>query len=132
MISIRPREHGYALTLEGALDLEVLRELSLQMRDERAGSDDPFVLVIDARNFRHFTADAQACFEEMLEELLQSGLVRVTVLAVSTALANLFCAIMVRTEVMPMYQFLDLEYENDYQKEMENWLNEPFDLTPNP
>lgn len=112
--------------LEGLLKLEDLQTLSFQLRDEWAGMNKPFVLVIDARSFHLFSTDAQALFEELLEEALECGLVRVTVLAITTALASLFCTIMVRTEVMPLYQFLDLAYEENFESEMENWLNEPF------
>jgi anti-anti-sigma regulatory factor len=127
MKPITNRPHGYTLTLQGIADLETVQELARQLRDERAGEKEPYILVIDACALRFFAADAQAAFEELLEEALEDGLTRITVLARSTGLAGLFCDIMVRTEVMPIYQFLDLDYEDDAETEMESWLYEPFE-----
>lgn len=127
MALITKRSHGYILRLDGLLVEEEAKQILFQFRDEWAGVHEPFVLVVDARTFRFFAADAQAMFEQMLEEALDAGLVRITVLAISTALAGLFCNIMVRTEAMPVYQFLDLAYEEDFRTEMENWLAEPFE-----
>jgi len=126
MIPITSRPNGFTLQFRGLLNLDEMEELSRNLHDEWAGLRDPFVLVIDARQFRYFASDAQARFEHLLEESLQHGLVRITVLAISTALANLFCSIMVRTDVMPYYQYLDVAYEDDFLTEMKNWLNEPF------
>lgn len=126
MILITKRPHGFIIRLEGLLEMDAVQILAHQLRDEWAGLEDSFVLVLDARTFKCFAADAQALFEELLEEGLSCGMVRLTVLAISTALANMFCSMMVRTEVMPIYQFLDLAYEEDFRREMEKWLNEPF------
>ncbi len=103
-----------------------MREFTFQMRDEWAGLDQEFVLLVDARNFKNFSADAQAGFEEFLEEAVEYGLVKITVLGISTALAGLFCSIMVQTDMMEYYQFLDLAYEADWKAEMKSWLDAPF------
>lgn len=127
MNPLTKRPHGYTLTLQGIVKLETVRELAWQLRDERAGENGPFVLVVDACGLRFFAADAQAVFEELLEKALEDGLTRIAVLARSTSLAGLFCDIMVRTGVMPIYQFLDLDYEDETEAEMESWLSEPFE-----
>lgn len=114
------------IKLEGLVSGDDMRTLAIQFHDEWAGQETSFVLVVDARTFVYFTADAQALFEELLEGALDSGLIRVSVLAISTGLANLFCSIMVDTDAMPIYQYLDLSYEKDFRSEMDNWLNEPF------
>jgi hypothetical protein len=112
------------------VDGEAARDLAFQLRDEWAGEEGPFVCTIDARRFICFTVDAQAAFEELLDEALSRGLIRITVLAVSTALAGLFCDIMVRSDAMSIYQFLDVSYEKEYEAEMEEWLSEPFTAEP--
>ena len=96
------------------------------MRDEWAGEPEPFVWVLDARELTWFTADAQAMFEALLEEGLNRGLLRISVLAVTTALATLFCDMMVRADAMPVYQFLDVAYETNFHEELEQWVREPF------
>ena len=126
MTTITMRNHGYTVTLEGVMDMEMARELAFQMRDEWAGATDPFVWLVDARQFSGFTADAQACFEELLEEGLDRGLLRITVLGVSTAYAGLFLNIIMRADVMSLYQFLDVSYEKNFLEEMETWLMDPF------
>jgi len=127
MVDIEKREHGFTIFLEGHVGLADMRELYFQLMDELAGFEERFVLVLDARRFSTFSADAQAILEELLEDLPEHGLERVSVLGISTAFAALFCKIMVRTDLMPVYQFLDLAYEDDWEAELEHWLNEPFE-----
>lgn len=127
MISLKSRENGFVVVLSETVTLEACRTLQFQLRDEWAGWEDCFVLVVDTRAFRYFTADAQALFEEILEEAMEAGLARITVLGISTAYAGLFCEMMVRLDLMPMYQFLDLSYEEDWRGEMEDWLRGPFE-----
>jgi len=126
MVALKSRENGFVVVLGDMVTLEDAILLRHQLRDEWAGMGDPFVLVLDIRSFRYFSADAQALVEELLEEALDEGLARVSVLGVSTAFAGQFCNMMVRTEVMPIYQFLDLAYEEDWRAEMERWLSGPF------
>ena len=126
MIEVSYRKNGYILRLEDLVDLLQMREFTFQMRDEWAGLDEKFVLLIDARNFKNFAADAQAAFEELLEEAAGCGMIRITVLGISTALAGLFCSIMIQTELMDLYQYLDLAYEADWKAEMKAWLDSPF------
>ena len=127
MITLKSRENGFVIVLTETVTLEECKTLRFQLRDEWAGLDTAFVLVVDVRAFRYFTADAQAMFEEIMEEALAEGVERITVLGVSTAYASLFCEMMVRTDLMPLYQFLDLSYEEDWRGEMEAWLGEPFE-----
>lgn len=126
MIQVSYRKNGFILRLEALVDMAQMQEFIFQMRDECAGMDQEFVLLVDARNFKQFTADAQAGFEEVLEEAAECGLVRITVLGISTALAGLFCSIMIQTDMMAIYQFLDLAYEADWKAEMKAWLDAPF------
>ena len=126
MFNVSNRTHGLTITLEGLINKEDISALSFQLRSEWAGVSSPFIYVLDVQNFRYFTADAQALFEETLESAFEQGLVRISVLGVTTSLSGLFCAIMVRTGLMEIYQFLDLAYEEDPQTEMNTWLNEPF------
>lgn len=126
MIDVSYRKNGFILRLEELVDQSQMRDFLFQMRDEWAGLDSYFVLLVDARNFKYFTAEAQASFEEFLEEAAEEGLVRITVLGISTALAGLFCSVMVQTDLMDIYQFLDLAYEADWKKEMKEWLDAPF------
>ncbi|MGA0332773.1 MAG: hypothetical protein ACO3N7_00665 [Kiritimatiellia bacterium] len=128
MVEISYRKYGFILRLQDDVDLEQMRVLLFQMRDEWAGLSEPFVFLIDARNFKYFTADAHAAFEELLEEAKLEGLVRISVLGISTSLAALFCSIMVQCDLMEMYQFLDLAYEEDWKTEMKTWLDSPFEL----
>lgn len=126
MTSITLREHGYTLTLQGHVNLSEAQNLSFQMRDEWAGSEGPFVWVVDIRQFTAFDADAQAVFEDLFEEALAKELVRMTVLGVTTALSGLFLNIVMRADAMEVYQFLDVSYEKDFLAEMEHWLGAPF------
>jgi len=124
MISLKKRKNGFVAVLSGNVPLEEVRHFGFQLRDEAAGDPDPFVMVVDTRKFKSFHADAQAELEALLEEAHESlGLERISVLGVSTAFANLFCNMMVRTELMEIYQFLDLAYEEDWRTEMEQWLD---------
>ncbi|MCC5848103.1 MAG: hypothetical protein JJU29_08415 [Verrucomicrobia bacterium] len=128
MIQIDTRSHGYTALLKEEIDLPAVQELDFDLRNELAGLEDSeFVLVLDARKFHHFTADGQALFEELLEFCFESGLARISVLAVSTAHAGLFCEMMLRADLMDIYQYLDLSYEEDWRTELETFLAEPFD-----
>jgi indole-3-glycerol phosphate synthase len=129
MIEISYRKHGFITRLTGIVDMEAMRSFRFQMEDELAGTEGEFVLLVDARNFQTFTADAQAGFEELLESAREHGMVRVSVLGISTVLASLFCSIMVQTDLMESYQFLDLAYETDWKNEMKTWLDTPFTST---
>lgn len=126
MIEVSYRKNGFIIRLVESVDQSQMRDFIFQLRDEFAGYHHQFVILIDARNFKFFTADAQASFEELLEEAEEAGMVRITVLGISTALASLFCSIMVQTELMEIYQFLDLAYEADWKTEMKTWLDAPF------
>ncbi|WFB35288.1 hypothetical protein P3T73_14075 [Kiritimatiellota bacterium B12222] len=126
MFELSYRKHGYILKLHGHMAMEQMRNLYHQLLDECAGTDEDFVMLVDARHFTDFSADAQALFEEMLEEAYDLGMVRITIIGISTALASLFCSIMVQTDLMDIYQFLDLAYETDWKTEMRDWLDEPF------
>jgi hypothetical protein len=129
MIEISYRKHGFIIRMGGRVDMEELDTFRFQLADEWAGTEGEFVLLVDARNFQTFTADAQAGFEEVLEAAREQGMIRISVLGISTALASLFCSIMVQTDLMDIYQFLDLSYETDWKNEMKSWLDTPF--TPN-
>jgi hypothetical protein len=124
MITLKSRERGFVIILSGDIPLSEMQDLHFQLRDEWAGMEESFVLVLDVRKFHSFNADAQAGFEEILEEAREEGLYRITTLGVSTAFASLFCNIMIHTELMEDYQFLDLAYEEDWRAEMESWLQE--------
>jgi len=126
MIEISYRKYGYIVRLAESIDQAQMRRFICQMRDEWAGEENPFVLLVDARTFKYFTAEAQASFEEFLEEARERGMIRISVLGISTALAGLFCSIMVQTDLMEQYQFLDLAYEEDWKSEMKTWLDSPF------
>jgi anti-anti-sigma regulatory factor len=126
MFKLNQRESGFVIHLEGMLSLEKAQRLQFQLRDEWAGMNAPFCLLVDARGFRYFKADAQALFETILEEAVQAGLQRITVVAVSTGLASVFCNSMVRADLMHMYQFMDIAYEPKWKAEVEEWLMEPF------
>lgn len=128
MIEVSYRRNGFILRLVGEVDQTQMRECIFQLRDEWAGLDVYFVMLVDARNFKHFTADAQAAFQEMVEEARVEGMLRITVLGISTALAGLFCSIFVQTDMMDIYQFLDLAYEPDWKAEMKEWLDAPFKM----
>ncbi len=125
MITLKKRENGFVVIFKSVIGLEDVRLFRFQLCDEAAGLAQPFVMVFDTRKFSAFAADAQADFESLLEDAYESmGLSRISVLGVSTAYANLFCNMMVRTELMEIYQFLDLAYEEDWQEQMESWLQE--------
>lgn len=126
MIELIYRRNGFILRVEGIVDMEQMRVLTFQIQDEFAGIEGEFILLIDARTLKHFTADAQAAFQELLETSREQGMVRLTVLGISTALASLFCSIMVQADMMDHYQFLDLAYESDWKAEMKSWLDAPF------
>lgn len=127
MIRLDSRTHGYTLHLLGRVQLTQIQETARALRNERAGAgDDAFVLVLDARKFGYISADAQASLEELLEESAQSGLVRLAVLAVSTVHANLFCEMMKRCDLMDIYEYLDLSYEEDWEGELAAFLDTPF------
>jgi hypothetical protein len=126
MLELKARKHGYVVVMTETITLEDIRRLQFQLKDERAGAEDDFVLVLDIRKFVCFTADAQALLQEILEEFPDSGLAKVSVIAVSTAFASQFCNIMVSADIMALYQFLDIAYEEDWRMEMETWLSEPF------
>lgn len=127
MIEISYRKHGFILQLTGEVNEAQMRQCLFQMRDEWAGLHGKFVILVDARNFKYFTADAQASFQQLMTEADAAGMLRVTVLAISTALAGLFCSIFVQTDLMDLYQFLDLAYETDWKNELKNWLDFPFE-----
>jgi ABC-type transporter Mla MlaB component len=126
MFHFHSRAHGFILTLDGEIDAHDMRGFVFELENELAGAEGPFVLQINVQTLHHFTADAQALFEECLENAKIQGLYRVTVLAKSTAHASLFCDMMVRSELMSDYQFLDVSYEEDWEMEMETWLGEAF------
>lgn len=126
MITLCPRDHGYIVTLSEEVSAEDARKLAFDLENELAGPGEAFVLQIDVREFGHFTADGQAYFEEVLERCKDKGLARVSLLAVSTALAGIFREIMVRNDLMDLYQYLDLSYETEWEAEMEAHLMEPF------
>lgn len=126
MIEVSYRRNGFILRLEGEVDAVQMQNCLFQMRDEWAGLDVYFVVLVDARNFKHFTADAQASFQQLMTEASEEGMLRVSVLGISTALASLFCSIFVQTDLMDLYQFLDLAYETDWKNEMKGWLDAPF------
>lgn len=124
MIRLKAHGTGYVAILKDTISQEELRVFRFQLLDERAGETSPFGLVIDTRKFQAFTADAQALMESTLEEFAKSfGLARISVLGVSTGFAALFCNMMVRAELMEVYQFLDLAYEEDWKTEMDAWLD---------
>lgn len=89
------------------------------LRDEIAGLEDPFVLAVDVMSFKFFAADAQAEFELFLEELLDRGLSRISVVAYSTSFAGLFTEMMLRIDAMEIYQYIDVSYEEDWEEELE-------------
>ena len=125
MITIKKRPPGFVLIFKSVICLEDVRKLTFQLRDEAAGLHQPFFLVFDTRRLSAFAADAHAEFESLLEEAYESlGLGKISVLGVSTAHANFFCNMMVRTELMDIYQFLDLAYEEDWKEQMDAWLEE--------
>jgi hypothetical protein len=128
MIEVSYRRNGFIIRLEGEVNDAQMRECLFQMRDEWAGLDVSFVVLVDARSFKHFSADAQASFQQLMTEASEEGMLRVTVLGISTALASLFCSIFVQTDLMDLYQFLDLAYETDWKNEMKAWLDAPFHI----
>lgn len=119
MITLKHRKQGFLIVLAGLVDLEEVRGLAFGLRDEIAGLTEPFVVVLDAVKFEHFTADAQAEFELLLEEAMERGLGRISVLAYSTGFAGLFCEMMVRMDAMDLYQYIDISYEEDWEEELE-------------
>lgn len=127
MFELTQRKNGFVLKLEDMVDIDQLRDIQFQLRDEWAGLNSGFCLLVDARSFRVFTAEAQALFEDLLEEAREHGLQRISVLGVSTGLAMIFCNSMVRTDLMPVYQFMDTAYEPNWSQEVEEWLNAPFE-----
>lgn len=128
MFELTQRKNGFALRLEGLVDLGQMRRIDFQLQDEWAGMNSGFCLLVDARAFHMFTAEAQALFEHLLEEGRAQGLQRITVLGVSTGLAMVFCNSMIRTDLMPHYQFMDTSYEPNWKQEIEEWLNAPFEV----
>lgn len=127
MIEFGYRPRGFTVRLDDRVDLKQMQRFRFQIMDELAGMEGDFVMVLDVRRFGIFTADAQALLEEILENLPERGLRRVSVIGVSTAFAGLFVNIMLRSDLMSQYQFLDLAYETDWKGELESWLNGPFD-----
>ncbi len=119
MNEIKQRNHGFKIVLEGLVELYAVYNLIFGLRDEIAGLSDPFVLEVDVVAFKYFTAEAQAEFELFLEELLDRGLCRLSVLAYSTAFAGLFTEIMLRIDGMEIYQYIDISYEEDWEEELE-------------
>ena len=119
MTLLKPRENGFIVLLEGLVTLEDVQRLAFGLRDEMAGLKDPFVLAINAVAFQHFTADAQAELEILLEEAAERGLSRISVLAYSTGFAGLFTEMMLRMDAMEMYQYIDISYEEDWEEELE-------------
>lgn len=127
MIALEVRNRGYIVTLAKEVSGDESRVLAFELDNELAGGQgEPFVLQLDAREFHHFTADGQAHIEEILERVREKGLARISLVAVSTALAGLFRDIMMRTELMDLYQYVDLSYETEWEAEMEAHLMEPF------
>jgi hypothetical protein len=122
MVILKQRKQGFSLELGGLVTLEEVRRLGFGLRDEIAGLPEPFVVVLDAVKLEHFTADAQAEFELLLEEAMERGLCRISVLAYSTGFAGLFCEMMVRMDAMDLYQYIDISYEEDWQEELEESL----------
>jgi len=127
MIHLEERFNGYTIRLEGDIHLDEVRQLCLDLQNELAGASDPFVLVLDVRLLRHFHADAQAALEELLERSREDGLRRVSAIAVSTAFATLFCDMMVRADLMDIYQYMDISYEPDWRMELDAFLLLPED-----
>lgn len=128
MFELTQRKNGFVLKLEGVLDIGQLQLIQFQLRDEWAGMDSGFCLLVDVCSFSLFTADAQALFEGLLEEAEEQGLQRIAVLGVSTRFASVFCDSMVRTDLMSIYQFMDTAYEPNWQQEVDEWLNFPFEV----
>jgi len=125
MTHLEERTNGYTIRFEGDIHLDEVRQLQLDLRNELAGASEPFVLVLDVRTLRHFHADAQAALEEMLENCPENGLHRISAIAVSTGFATLFCDMMVRAELMDLYQYMDISYEPDWRMELESFLALP-------
>jgi hypothetical protein len=119
MITIQLRENGFKIVLKGLVDLEDVRRFAFGLKDEMAGLGQPFVMVIDVLAFDFFAADAQAEFETALEEAVERGLSRISVLAYSTGRAGLFTEMMLRLDAMDMYQYIDMSYEEDWEEELE-------------
>lgn len=128
MFELTQRKNGFTLKLEGLVDIGQLQHIQFQLRDEWAGLDSGFCLLVDARTFSVFTAEAQALFEGLLEEAHKQGLQRMTVMGVSTRFATIFCESMIRTDLMSIYQFMDTAYEPNWKQEVEEWLNAPFEV----
>jgi DNA-binding LacI/PurR family transcriptional regulator len=122
MMVLHARERGFHVEFNGKVGGGEFKTLERQLLDELAGMDEPFVLVLDVRTFRHFSADAQADLEILLRHLLDHGLSRIAVLAASTAYAGLFCEMMVRIEAMDLYAYIDAAYEQDWEQELEEAL----------
>ncbi len=122
MILLENRKNGYTILLRDSVNGEQAQGFLVGIRGELAGGMGEFVLVVDTRGFRHFTADAQALFEEALAFLRGSGLVRLAVLARSTVFATQFCEMMVRAELMEEYMYIDTSYEQEWEEELAIWL----------
>lgn len=119
MIKLETRKDGFNAVLDGRVDLPDVTGFVFALRNETAGMAEPFVLVLDVVEFRHFTADAQAELELFLEELLELGLSRLSVVAYSTGHAGSFTEMMVRVDAMDLYQYIDISYEEDWEEELE-------------
>jgi hypothetical protein len=119
MVEILHRNSGFKVILIGLVDLEEARRLIFGLRDEIAGGEGAFVLELDVKSFRYFAIDAQAEFELFLEELLERGLSRISVVAYSTGFAGFFTEMMLRIDAMEMYQYIDVAYEEDWEEALE-------------
>jgi len=125
-MKVTPLDLGWKVQFLSVVSDEDIKSFNLQLRNELAGSAGSFVLVIDLQEFKYFTADAQASLEETLEDFKSEGLIRVGVLAFSTAFAALFCDIMVRIDMMPLYRYFDISYEENWEAELEEYVEKPF------
>ncbi len=122
MIELGARENGYTVRLVGEIPLDETQEFGLELQDELAGIDRPFVLLLDAQALVHFEPEASVCFEEALEEACSLPLQRLAVLTVSTAHALPFYQMAGRLGLSDRYLFLDLSASPDWEAELEEWL----------
>lgn len=124
MIDLNPHPRGYQVHLPGEVDHSTAREFNFSFRNEMAGSSGAFALIIDARDLDFFHADALAQFESTLESVQPEGLKCICVLASSTVHAPLFCDMMLRSGLMDAYHYLDVAYDPDWSRELEEILAE--------
>lgn len=127
MNKIEKKSYGYKITLAGSVSPDEMLQWVAASKEALTSSPPKFGVVVDMRDLKPLTPEAQNHMQEGQKLYKGKGMTRSAVIVASAVLAMQFKRIANETGIYEWERYVSAAQTSDFEKVAENWVSNGVD-----